>query len=179
MKILIDLDSTLTNFAEVLLNELNLIHNTNYSYKEITHWNWFPETFSDPWEPTEHNFFWDMVEVSPQAKDVIEYLSFIGHEVYIVTASFFNNKLGYKINSTLKQLDNRLISEKNIIIAQNKEMVRGDVLIDDNCDNLINFVIKGDSKQRAICYAQPWNEDSIFYRTNDWNIILNHINNIY
>ena len=50
MTILIDLDSTITNFGKVLLRTLNRQYKTNHSYDEITSWNWFDKTFENPWE---------------------------------------------------------------------------------------------------------------------------------
>lgn len=59
MTILIDIDSTITNFAEVLLKYLNKEHHTNYAVNDITRWNWFTDVFNDPWRPLKGEKFWN------------------------------------------------------------------------------------------------------------------------
>ena len=74
--------------------------------------------------------------------------------------------LGYKIKRTLGPFNPELINERNIIIAQDKSTIMGDVMIDDCIDNLINF------GGVCICYAQPWNKNwEKAFRYNNWNDI--------
>lgn len=166
MTILIDIDSTITNFSEMLLFAHNQLHNTNYHYTDITSYDWFDRTFNNPWKPTEYQCFWNTVEVNPAAVTAIERWIRQGYQVYLVTASHFNNMLGYKIRRTLKAFNPKLINERNIIIAQDKSAIIGDVMIDDCIGNLEKF------KKVRICFAQPWNDNySGFFRLNDWNKI--------
>ena len=84
MTILIDLDSTLTNFAEILLNWLKQ-NNTEFSptYEDITSYNWFEENFINPWWPTELKNFWFEVRVSEDAIDKVLKWREQDHQVYI------------------------------------------------------------------------------------------------
>lgn len=166
MTILVDIDSTITNFSEVLLRYLNRLYNTKYHYNDIVSYDWFNRTFAQPWLPTEHDYFWDDVKVNSEAVSTIESWVKQGHQVYLVTASHFNSLLGYKIKRTLESFNPELINERNIVIAQDKSTIRGDVMIDDCVDNLEKF------KKIRICFAQPWNDNySGFFRLNDWNKI--------
>ena len=170
MTILVDIDSTITNFGEMLLLANNQLHSTNYRYTDITSYNWFDKTFPNPWKPTEYQCFWNTVEVNPAAVKTIERWIGQGHQVYLVTASHFNDMLGYKIRKTLEPFNSELINERNIIIAQDKSAIMGDVMIDDCVDNLFKF------NGVKICYSQPWNQEYCGpFRYNDWNKINNVI----
>lgn len=165
MIILIDIDSTLTNFSEVLLHELNDIYKTSYPHSAIDSYEWFDQTFEDPWSITDTTAFWNKVQVNPYAIETIHNLM-DNNLIYLVTASHYNNCLGYKIKSTLAAFPDKMLSTYNVIVAQNKSMIKGDVLIDDSMDNLKNF------NGVKICYAQPWNESwTEGIRTNSWTKI--------
>lgn len=165
MTILIDIDSTITNFGEMLLFAHNQLHNTNYHYTNITSYDWFDKTFNNPWKPTEYQCFWNTVEVNPAAITAIERWIGKGHKVYLVTASYFNNMLGFKIRKTLEPFNPELINERNVIIAQDKSAIMGDVMIDDCIDNL------NSSSAFPICFAQPWNKEYLGDRTSSWEEI--------
>ena len=166
MTILVDIDSTITNFGEMLLLANNQRHNTNYRYTDITSYDWFDKTFEQPWLPTEFDFFWDTVKVNPAAVTTIERWVRQGHQAYLATASHFNSMLSYKIKRTIEPFNPELINERNIIIAQDKSTIMGDVMIDDCVDNLDNF------SGVRICYTQPWNNEwSGPFRYNDWDTI--------
>lgn len=173
MTILVDIDSTITNFGEMLLFANNQQHNTNYRYTDIASYDWFDQTFYTPWKPTEYQCFWNTVEVNPAAVTAIERWVRQGHQVYLCTASHFNDMLGYKIKRTLEPFNPKIINERNIIIAQDKSAIMGDAMIDDCIDNLVNF------EGTRICYAQPWNKDyGGSLRFSDWNKINEAINAI-
>ena len=173
MTILVDIDSTITNFGEMLLLANNQSHGTNYRYTDITSYDWFDQAFYTPWKPTEYQCFWNTVEVNPVAVSTIESWVTQGHQVYLVTASHFNPMLSYKIKHTLDPFNHDLINERNIVIAQNKSIINGDVMIDDCVDNLIDF------NGVRICYAQPWNKDyGGSLRFSDWDKINEAISTI-
>lgn len=173
MTILVDIDSTITNFGEVLLAVNNARAETNYRYSDIISYNWFDKTFSNPWQPTTIEKFWNKVQVNSKAVSTLEQWVEQGHKVYLVTASHFNNTLGYKIRKTLEAFNPELINERNVIIAQDKSIIMGDAMIDDCIDNLVNF------NGARICYAQPWNKNyGGSLRFSDWNKINEAINAI-
>lgn len=166
MIILVNIDNTITNFSEVLLFVNNINNKTKYSYTDVTTYNWFNKTFNNPWIPTNTHHFWDEVQVHPEAVKTLEQWVKQGHKVLLVTASHFNNALGYKIHKTLEPFNPELINERNIVIAQDKSVIMGDAMVDDCVDNLVNF------EGARICYAQPWNKDyGGSLRFSDWNKI--------
>lgn len=174
MTILIDLDSTITNFGKVLLRTLNHQYKTNHSYDEITSWDWFDKTFENPWECTRYAKFWDEVEPNIGAVTCISDLVTSGHVVYIVTASHFSPALGYKIKRTLSWFSPIIINEDNIIITSQKSQIKGDVLIDDGLHNLYEFF-----DGIGIVYNQPWNRGNRqFRRVHDWFEVKDTISNM-
>ena len=173
MTILVDIDSTITNFGEMLLLANNQLHSTHHPYTAITSYDWFDRTFDNPWKPTEYQCFWNTVKVNPAAVTAIERWIRQGHQVYLCTASHFNDMLGYKIRKTLEAFNPEFINKRNVIIAQNKSIIMGDAMVDDCVDNLVNF------EGARICYAQPWNKDyGGSLRFSDWNKINEVINAI-
>ena len=172
MKILIDIDDTISNFGEVLLKWLNLENETNYKKEDIDNWEWFREKFNDPWKPTEYKRFWKEVKIDKDAIKCIENLVIEGHEVYLVTASFPSDTLGYKIRKTLSNFNENLINKNNVIVCYNKGMIQGDIRIDDGFHNLYDNSLN-------ILYTQPWNENfsgnTEFIRKNNWNDIYDLI----
>ena len=148
MKILIDIDDTISNFGEVLLKYLNRQYDTDYKKDDIINWEWFRNNFQNPWQPTEYCFFWDEVVIDKDAINCIENLVKKGHEVYLVTASFPNDTLGYKIRKVLENFNKNLINQSNIIVCYNKGIIKGDIRIDDEIHNLYNDSIN-------ILFEQP------------------------
>ena len=173
MTIFIDIDDTISNFAEVLLKYLNNKNNTSYNIKEITSWNWICEKFNNPWEVISE-VFWEEVNIIEEAKNFIKKRLEKNDEIYLVSATFIDNNLPIKIEKTIEKLDN-LIDKNHIIITNNKTLLCGDIMIDDGIHNLINNHCKIN-----ICFAQPWNwsittnssrEYFNIIRTNEWDRI--------
>ena len=168
MRILIDIDDTITNFCEILLNQLNDAYQTNYKKNQIKNWEWFKNTFEKPWLPLEDKNFWNEIEVDKNAINFIEKSIKNGNEIYLVTAAFPNDALGHKIRKTLEFFNENLLTYRNVIVCHNKSLIDGDVRIDDAIHNLTN------SNSLNILYTQPWNQtvDEIEYnciRINSWN----------
>lgn len=148
MIIFIDIDDTITNFAEILLKRLNQKYKTNYDTKDITYWDWIIEHYDEPWEVINESF-WEEVEVITEAKKFIKERLEKNDEIYLVSATFIDNNLPIKIENTLKKLDN-LLDKNHVIITNNKKLLCGDIMIDDGVHNLINNHCKIN-----ICFAQP------------------------
>lgn len=174
MNILVDLDATLSNFTEVLLSYLNTTHGTHYHYDDINHWDWLPQMFRNPWEPLKEEKFWDDVEISESGIEFVKEMVKRRHNVYIVTASGFTDYLPIKIQKTLKTFEG-ILTENNIVIARDKSIIAGDLMIDDNEVNLY--------KSRCpekILFAQPWNRNAHinFPRLDSWELIGGYVNTL-
>lgn len=172
MRILIDLDDVLNDLARATLFWNNHVHSTNYKYEEITKFTWLPDTFGPQvWLPLLTHDFWEDLDYSQNGFEFINWARKREHEVYIVSASFVNSMLGVKLDNFLKaaysysynNYDTNPVSPEDIIICQNKYLIQGDILIDDNPDNLSKF------PGEKILFTQPWNKDVKDYiRTDSW-----------
>ena len=176
MRFLVDIDDTISNFGEILIRELNNIYNTSFTKKDMNNWEWLKDNFKNPWIPTESKEFWDKVSIDKDAINCLEKLVQKNEEVYLVTASFPNNMLGYKIRKTLENFNQKYINEKNVIVCYDKSLIKGDVRIDDGIHNLYNESVN-------ILLTQPWNKNfnerkskALTIRKNNWKEINNLFN---
>ena len=78
--------------------------------------------------------FWKTVKPVPGAAEALQRLMDAGHEVYIVTATLLEN-IPEKMNDLLFKYF-PFLSWNQVIITHEKQMIRGDVLIDDGVHNL-------------------------------------------
>lgn len=168
MRILIDVDGVLLNTQEALVNCLNTAYGTQYTINDITDYHWFENTYKeiDPWAILEHDDFWfNEVEPIYGALNALNRFHKQGYEVYIVTSTQVLNpafhakmlRLQYGFGLTDEWLN------KHMIIAQHKEFINGDILIDDNPGQVEKF---NDSfvGGYAFMLKQPWNEND-----DNWN----------
>lgn len=154
MTILIDIDGVVFNTQETLLNFMNTIYQTNYSFKEINHYEWLDEHFPNPWGLLEQTSFWNCVAVDQDAVKYISRWIKQGYTVKFVTATHYHQAIDFKMKK-LKDSFNGLIDDKDIIVCHDKNMVRGNIIIDDCFNNAKQYGMI--PNQYSILYAQPWN----------------------
>lgn len=167
MRFLVDIDDTISNFGEVLINELNRTYHTSFTKEDMNNWEWLRNNFKNPWIPTESKKFWDKIIIDKDAINCLEKLVKKGEEIYLVTASFPNDTLGYKIRKTLENFNKKYINEENVIVCYNKSLIKGDIRIDDGVHNLC----KGDLN---ILLTRPWNKNFNIYKSNILTIRKNN-----
>lgn len=174
--ILVDCDDVINNLCETWCDWLNQKYGTKVSYNEITEWNManaFPGlTLEQIHSPLSTSEFWDRVEPRQDAQTAIKLLQSHGHEVYICTASYYDTLKAKYENFIRKQF--WFIGWDRIIVAQNKSMIIGNVLIDDNPSNLENF------KGKRILYTAPHNRSYLAFkndmlRCDNWQDVMNTI----
>ena len=155
MVILVDMDDVLEQLVEAMVRYNNIHYGTNVKSGDVVEWNLtkaFPMlTREQVYSPEYDEDFWATVDPMPDADRVLRRLMEEGHEVYVVTASFYE---------TLKQkMDDLLfrwypfLDWNHVIVTTNKQMIQGDVLIDDGPHNLTG----GD--YRKILFDRPHNRD--------------------
>lgn len=164
MRILIDVDGVMLNTQEALLKRLNNRYGTRYTLENVTHYHWFESVYKNinPWAELEDCTFWhNEVSLIDGAKNAFDWLN-REHEVYFVTASnVFNPAFAVKmlclkdlLNVTKQWLNN------HIIIIQHKELVQGDVLIDDCAENVRKWSTASSTRRFGLLFGQPWNKDN-------------------
>ena len=167
--VLIDMDDTMTYFVRAWCQRLNQAHGTNLSDSDIRSWEveeYFPTlTKEQVIAPILEDDFWQYVEPKEDAAKYIQMLMEEGFDVYICTASSFDT-----IKSKFDCILGRyfpFISWKQIIVTQNKQLVSGDIIIDDGIHNL-----EGGSYKKILMSA-PHNESydaesNGMIRSNTW-----------
>ena len=138
LKILVDMDDTIEHLLYAWIDCLNERHGLSVKYGDIKEWNICTEfptlTAGQVYAPLVEDEFWSTVKPIPYARDVLQWAIDQGHEVYIVTASAYETIKSKMENVLFRHFP--FITWKNVFIAHNKQMIRGDVMIDDGPHNL-------------------------------------------
>ena len=176
MRILIDLDDVMDRLVDHWCDVLNERYGTNTKTTDVTEWNMataFKElTEAQVQEPLTEEGFWCGVEPMPGAVDAIKYLIDKGHDVYVVTSSFYGALHEKMENMLFKHFP--FIDWEHVVIADNKQMILGDVLVDDGIHNLL------DGPYTKILFDAPWNRNVEaakmgVYRARDWDTVVDII----
>ena len=176
--IMIDLDNTLNNLQEVIMNVFNERYGTSYSIKDIKTYS-VSECLSKE-EATNmialysEEGIYNNVKPLKDAQNALQKLKKAGHEIYIVThsiPSIFAEKVEW-----IKYHFN--VDEAHIVAMQNKWLFKCDVMIEDNLDNLL-----GGYHYDRIVIDCPWNRDIhdeaySIHRCNNWNEVVAAVNKI-
>lgn len=138
LKILFDADDVAENLVECWVDKLNKRYEINVSVEDIIDWDItmaFPMlSKSQIYDVLQENETWTSLSPMPGAQEYLRRLYDEGHELYMVTATDYRT-CRVKIERILELFP--WLDEKHIIIIQNKQMVHGDVLIDDGPHNLV------------------------------------------
>ena len=138
LTILVDMDDTIEHLLEAWLLWLNTIHNRAVAPSDIHSWDMtlaYPGlTEEQVYMPLTQDEFWDFVMPFSDAPTVLKRLSAAGHRIYIVTSSDYRT-LPAKMEKVLFRYF-PFIPWNHVIVCSNKQMIRGDILIDDAPHNL-------------------------------------------
>lgn len=138
LTILVDMDDTIENLSEAWVDYLNDRYRTSVSASDISSWDIsqaFPTlSKSDVYGALKETALWEAVKPLPGAVKYLKKLVEDGNDVFIVTASH-PDTVGVKMNRVLFRYF-PFIPYQNVIICSKKQMVSGDILIDDGVHNL-------------------------------------------
>ena len=138
MRILVDMDDTIEYLLKAWVKGVNEVYGYHVKYEDVRDWDVskaFPgltweQVYAVPMTPG----FWQNVEPIPGAAEALQRFMAAGHEVLIVTATPFA--------SAPEKLDGWLfryfpfLKWDQVIVTGKKQLIRGDVLIDDGVHNL-------------------------------------------
>lgn len=179
LTILVDMDDTIENLCEAWVAELNKRHGTRVKTTDIREWDMckaFPTlTTRQIYAPLFDEAFWDTVKPIDGAADALFKLKSEGHRIVIVTASH-PDTVSMKMNRVLFKYF-PFLTYKDVVIASQKDLISGDVVIDDNPLNLNRENI---CKTLNILFSAPHNrsfneEDAGFFRADTWDAALFYI----
>jgi len=136
--ILVDMDDTMEQLLPAWIRAVNEKYGRNVSCEDILSWDVsaaYPgltreQVYSVTFEPG----FWKTIEPMPGAAEALQRLMSAGHEVFVVTATL-QDSVSEKMNDLLFRYF-PFLSWDQVIITSRKQMIRGDVLIDDGIHNL-------------------------------------------
>ena len=140
MIILVDMDDTIEQLLKAWVEGVNRRYHRSVRYDEVHSWDVsaaFPglsweQVYEIPMEPG----FWGTVEPIEGAAEALQRLMAAGQELYIVTATVCES-VPEKMNDLLFRYF-PFLSWDQVIITTRKQLIRGDVLIDDGVHNLEN-----------------------------------------
>ena len=177
LTILVDMDDTIEFLLEAWVKYLNDKYHLDVKLDDIYE---FDMSISYPtlsweqiYEPLMLEEFWKTVRPIPYADYVLEKLIEDGHSVYIVTNSYYKT-LKMKFDLVLFKYF-PFLKSSNVIIASKKQMIIGDILIDDYPNNLIG------GNYKKFLMTAPYNRNFVsndVVRVNDWLEIYKKIQDI-
>lgn len=137
LTILIDMDDVLEDLVGCWISELNKKHGTTVTIEDVTDWKiakFFPTlTNEELYAPLFDPDMWLKLEVMPNAPENVKRLIDDGHIVRIVTATHYGTVLP-KMKRFLEMYP--FLTWEDVIIASDKSVINGDVMIDDGVHNL-------------------------------------------
>lgn len=138
MIVLVDMDDTMTDLLGAWCSWLNQTYGTHVSPKDVTDWEvykFFPTlTQKQVFDVLSSEEFWKTVRPKEGAVECLKQILDDGDEVFIVTAANYDS-IKFRFDFIIKRYF-PFIKPQYFIMARNKQMVKGDILVDDGVHNL-------------------------------------------
>lgn len=179
MVITVDVDDTICNLQEVVVDLFNKRFGSNYTINDFTEYD-IMNVLSTQDAIVMKDIYgesglYNKVKPMPGAQDVLEKLINLGHQVYLVTAAIpktYGEKVAF-IKRFFPYID-----DSHIVAMKHKHMFRADIMVEDN----LQALLAGQHYHR-ILVNRPWNQSSKDWvyginRCNNWSEILEVVNKI-
>ena len=170
MTILVDMDDVLETLVEGWTEYLNDRHGLDVKPTDVKCWDMslaFPTlTKEEVYAAGTDDALWDYVGPKPGAAEALKKLMDEGHEIYVVTASYYQTLRAKMENVLFRYFP--FLDWDHVIITSNKHMIKGDVLIDDGPHNLTG----GDYRKILFnaSHNESFDESSVgAVRVHDWD----------
>ena len=138
MTILVDCDDVLEQLVAAWVEYNNLHFGTDVSVDDVTDWDLsiaFPTlTEEQLFQAERDDALWYNVQPMPGASEALQKLIAEGHEIFLVTATRYETVKSKMENVVFKYFP--FIDWDHVIITTRKQMIKGDVLIDDGPHNM-------------------------------------------
>lgn len=179
MVIAVDVDDTLCNLQEVVINLFNERFGSHYELNDFTEYdvmNVLPAqdgiVMRDMYG---ESGLYSKVKPIPGAQEALEKLINLGHQVYLVTAAIPKT---YVEKVAFIQRFFPCIDENHIVCMKHKWMFKCDVMIEDNLQTL-----QAKPYYHRVLLDRPWNQSNKDYvydihRCYNWKDVLAAINKI-
>lgn len=171
MRILLDMDGVTVDIYPVWLELINRYYHEGLKVSDLIEWD-FAKFCKNATPDQVYGFlsepgFFRHLPPMPGAMMAVRNLIAAGHEIVFVTACTH----GHTDKRAWIKRHFPTFPMRNIIFAERKELVRGDILIDDNQDNLKAWGAENPDGA-AICYGQPHNRNYDGLRYANWMQVL-------
>lgn len=173
LRILLDQDECIADCVGYWLKELNQRYNLSVKKEHIHDWKISKTlgleklTEEELYAPMEEPGFFRKLDIIPQSRQAIWHMTELGWEIILVTSlpdRMYNP--GQKINDKMLWLAthfHEIIDLKNIVVTSRKDLVQGDILIDDAPHNLTTY------PGPTLAFDRPWNQEvNANLRSNYW-----------
>ena len=179
MIIAVDVDDTICNLQEVVVDIFNKRFGSHYTLENFTEYdimNVLPTQDAIVMKDIYgESGLYNKVKPMPGAQDTLEKLINLGHQVYLVTAAIpktYGEKVAF-IKRFFPYID-----DNHIVAMKHKHMFKTDIMIEDNLQTLL----AGQHYYR-ILVNRPWNQSAKDWvyginRCNDWSEIHEVVNKI-
>lgn len=168
MIIAVDVDDTICNLQEVVVDLFNKRFGSHYTLENFTEYdimNVLPTQDAIVMKDIYgESGLYNKVKPMPGAQDTLEKLINLGHQVYLVTAAIpetYGEKVAF-IKRFFPYID-----DGHIVSMKHKHMFKADIMIEDN----LQALLAGQHYHR-ILVNRPWNQSS-----KDWVYGINRCNN--
>ena len=177
--ILFDSDDVSVDFMEMWLQEINRLYGCGLKPEQIKNWNlmqYFPDlTREQVFGVLDDINIWQNLNPIPESQRYLSLLHKEGYELYLVTATPYS-----QCHHKCKRLQQLFpfLDDEHIIISHNKQMIRGDMLIDDSPYNLVY------GEYSKILFDRPHNQkfpndEYDMHRAKGWSDVYRLIHDIF
>lgn len=173
-RILVDLDAVVADLIPQWLEFYNTDYDDHLSVSDIKSWGIHeyvkPECGTEIYAYLEYPDLYAQVKPIDGAISSIHWLSQHAYDVRFVSSGVYEGKYKWLHKYGLLRGDNPRYSP-DLVIAHDKSLIIGDIMIDDNPNNLNEFRGKG------ILFAQPWNDNTITpcFRADGWPDVIQYL----
>lgn len=153
MRLFIDMDGVLVDLMAGWMPYLNEVTGKDIKVEDINVWgveDVWSIPFSKARKPLHGPSFWEDLSPYPGAVDFVETLDAMGHTVYIASSPFPSDNCAWGKKMWLED-HMPFLPYNRLVLIHDKQLLRGDMLIDDKPENLVAF------KGHRVLFNQPWN----------------------
>lgn len=138
--IVTDMDDVLVGLLHAWLNYLNNKYNSNVNYEDVVDWDMlkvYPNlTNKDLAESLKDEELWKSVKPIEESVTYLKKLYDEGYTIYVCTAAHYDTIKIKLVNALFPNYP--FLDYKNIIMCNNKSLIKCDYIIDDYHENLKN-----------------------------------------
>lgn len=173
-RILVDVDSVVADLIPAWLYLYNKDYNDNLTREQITEWDMTkfvkPECGNQIYDYLHLEDLYNIVNPIDGAISSIHWLRQHEYDIRFLTSGVQPAKILWLGKQGLLLSEHFLFSP-DVIVAHDKSIIKGDILIDDNIKNCESF------SGKSILFAQPWNKTSsyTFFRADGWPDVIQYL----